>query len=70
MELVLWQALLQQGHSDNRETYGDTEIMKKNAPLIAFVVAAVLVTVVTLSALHKDTKNLEFQGFGVSIKTK
>lgn len=44
--------------------------MQKNALLIAFVVSMVLASLVTIFALHKDTKDLDFQGLGVSIKTK
>lgn len=40
--------------------------MKKHTPIALMVLAAVIV----LAALQKDTKDIELQAFGISLKTK
>jgi len=44
--------------------------MKKNAALLVIALSMLLATIVTITALNKETKDLEFHGFGFSIRTK
>lgn len=44
--------------------------MKKNAAFLLIALSMLLAMILVLASLNKEAKDLEFQGFGFSIKTK
>lgn len=44
--------------------------MNKNAALLVIALSMILASIVTVCALDKETKNIEFNGFGFSVSTK